>query len=175
MIDVLMLHGMFMPGPRGQCQPLDTAPGKSPSRPKHTMLTVPAQATTAKDISHENTSLVHYLYHHSLNPFPINAHRQKICPCQLPLSKSVNMSNTNKQHQGAAHDQHAWSTIATNGSAGQTRSDLYDTSATETDRSSSGTNTPFAVQRWLAEKPHEGPWNGIVVSRRPSEQAGKHN
>lgn len=85
------------------------------------------------------------------------------------------MSDPTKQNLGAAHDSRAWSMAATNGSGDQTRSDAHDTNATEINRSSSGTNTPFAIQRWLAEKPHEGPWNGMVVSRRPGEQAGRQN
>ena len=85
------------------------------------------------------------------------------------------MSNPTKQHHDAASDQRAWSTTATNGSGDQNGSDVHGTNATESNRSSSGTSTPFAIQRWLAEKPHEGPWNGMTVSRRPGEQAGKHN
>jgi hypothetical protein len=84
------------------------------------------------------------------------------------------MSNPAQNDHGAARDR-AWSTTATHGSGDQTRSDVRDTNATEINSSSSGTNTPFAIQRWLAEKPHEGPWNGMVVSRRPGEQAGKDN
>lgn len=83
------------------------------------------------------------------------------------------MSNPTKQNLGAARDQRAWSTAATNGFGNQIPSDAHDINATEINRSSSGTNTPFAIQRWLAEKPHEGPWNGMVVSKRRSEQAGK--
>jgi hypothetical protein len=44
-------------------------PGKSPSGPKHTMLTVPAQETTAKNINHEETSLPPRTFDHSLKPF----------------------------------------------------------------------------------------------------------
>jgi hypothetical protein len=83
------------------------------------------------------------------------------------------MSNPTKQHYVAALDQRAWSTTATNGSGDQTQSDVHDNNAAETNSSSSGTNAPFAIQRWLVEKPHEEPWNGMVVSRRPSKQAGK--
>jgi hypothetical protein len=84
------------------------------------------------------------------------------------------MSNLTQQ-QAAARDQRAWSTTATHGSDDQTRFDVRDTNSTETKKSSSGTGTPFAIQRWLAEKPDEEPWNGIVVSRRPGEQARSHD
>lgn len=85
------------------------------------------------------------------------------------------MSNTSKQSQSAAHDQRAWSTTATHGSDHQSQPDVQDTSVTDINRSSSSTTTPFSIQRWLAEKPHEGPWNGMVASRRLGEQAGKRD
>ena len=86
-----------------------------------------------------------------------------------PRSKSANMSNPTKQHQGAASDQRAWSTTTTNGSGEQNQSYIRDANTTESNMSSSSTSTPFAIQRWLAEKPHEGPWNGMAVCRRPGE------
>lgn len=151
-------------------------PGKSPSGPKHTMLTVSAPEATAKDISQEKMSLLPYFFDHSLDPIPHQRSSSENCLLtKVPRSKSVNMSNPTKQNLGGARDQHAWSTTATYGSGDQTRSDVRDTNATEIIRSSSGTHTPFAIQRWLAEKPHEGPWNGMVVSRRPGEQADKRN
>ena len=92
-----------------------------------------------------------------------------------PRSKSVTMSNPTKQHHGATSDQRAWSTTATNGSGDQNGFDVHDTNATESNRGSSSTSTPFAIERWLAEQPHEGPWNGMAVSSRPNEQAGKRD
>jgi hypothetical protein len=85
------------------------------------------------------------------------------------------MSNPAKQNHEAARDR-AWSTTATHGSDDQTRADVQDTSTIETRKSSSsGTATPFAIQRWLAEKPHEGPWNGMVASKGLGEQARSHD
>lgn len=83
------------------------------------------------------------------------------------------MPNTSKQDQDAARDHRAWSTAATNGSVNRTPSDVLDASAAEIKDSSSSADTSFAIQRWLAEKPHEGPWNGMAVSSRPNKQVGK--
>jgi hypothetical protein len=166
----------FCPWPCRRSQAPQTMPGKSPSWPKHTMLTVPAQEATAKDISPETMSLVPHFFYHSLNPFLASrlTIRESASIARVPRRKSITMSNPIQQNHEAARDR-AWSTTATHGSDDQTRSDIRDINATETNGSSSGINAPFAIQRWLAEKPHEGPWNGIVASSRPGEQARSHN
>jgi hypothetical protein len=175
-IDILTLHGMFLPMAVPAKSSFHTMPGKLPSWPKHTMLTVPAQEATAKDISHETMSLLPHFLYHSLNPFLTLrlTIRKSAFIARVPRGKSITMSNPTQQNHEAARDR-AWSTTATHGSGDQTRSDVRDINATETNWSSSGINAPFAIQRWLAEEPHEGPWNGMVASRRPGEQARSHN
>ena len=99
--------------------------------------------------------------------------RRSLFPYQVALKQINNMSNTSKQHQGAARSQRTWSTTATHGSDDQARCDVDSAGATDTGRSSSGTDTPFTIQRWLAESPHQGPWNGMTGSRNFGEKADK--
>jgi hypothetical protein len=96
-------------------------------------------------------------------------------PFQLPKTISYNMSNTCAQNQGATREQRPWSTTATHGSDDQTRSNIHDPSAIGTNKNRFGAEAPFAIQCWLAEKPHEGPWNGMFVSGKLGEQASKRN
>jgi hypothetical protein len=86
------------------------------------------------------------------------------------------MSNPNDQQRGAAQNQRTWSTTATNGS-GSSQSNSTMGNARVTDASTGNTvpETPYSVQRWLAEKPYEGPWNGLMSSKWSDGQASKRS
>lgn len=76
------------------------------------------------------------------------------------------MSSTFNQRQGAARDQRTWSTTATHGSDDQSQSSISHAGTRNIIKSSSGNDTPFSIQRWLAQKPHEEPWNGLVGAQK---------
>ena len=79
-------------------------------------------------------------------------------PVEQPNDAPSPSGNRNKVPESCA----AWSTAATHGSHGCPIK--ADTLASGTAVASVDNIKPdvlFSIQRWLAEKQHEGPWNGL--------------
>jgi hypothetical protein len=86
------------------------------------------------------------------------------------------MSNTSDQQHGAARNQRTWSTTATCGSGStQSRYNTDNVRVTDASTGSTGSEVPYSIQRWLAERPHEGPWNELISFDRSKDQAGKRS
>jgi hypothetical protein len=84
------------------------------------------------------------------------------------------MTKPSGQQNGAVRIPRTWSTTATVGFQGpQSHANSNDVRMTDTGTSNTNSETPYSIQRWLTEKPHEGSWNGLMLLKWSDDQASK--
>jgi hypothetical protein len=128
-------------------------------------------------IKQQRTLLVH-----DLSKLVLTLHQLHLCHTRISLASNTHHDlGTNQDHvkhvrstawrctkpAHLVHDCHLW--------LGNCSGPFQHENVRVTDASTgrTGSEVPYSIQRWLAEKPHQGPWNGLMSFDRSKDQAGK--